>query len=48
MRVNGVDVLWELMAVFCLLDDKGVIHIPKPYPLAGLGQGSWPWFQTLP
>ena len=30
MRVYGVDVLEELMAMFCLLDDKGIIHIPKP------------------
>ena len=30
MEVNGINVLEELLAVFCLLDDKGVIHIPKP------------------
>ena len=27
--VSGVDVLPELVAVFCLLDDKGVIYISK-------------------
>ena len=27
MRVSGVDVLYELMVVFCLSDDKGVIHL---------------------
>ena len=26
--VNGVDLLQKLFAVFCLLDDRGVIHIP--------------------
>ena len=32
MWVNGFDVLQELVAVLCLLADKGVIHIPKPQP----------------
>ena len=27
--VNGVYVLYEFSTVFCLLDKKGVIHIPK-------------------
>ena len=27
---QGVDVLEELWTMFCLLDDKGVIHIPQP------------------
>ena len=26
--VNGVDVLWELINVLCILDDQDVIHIP--------------------
>ena len=30
--VNGVDMLQKLVAVFCHLDNKGVIHIPKPLP----------------
>ena len=30
--VNGVDVIQALVAVFYLLDGKGVIHIPKPQP----------------
>ena len=30
MGILEVDVLEELMAVLCLLDDKGVIHIPEP------------------
>ena len=29
MRVNEVDVLKKLMAVVCLLDNKGVICIPS-------------------
>ena len=29
--VQEVDVLEELMTVFCLLDDNGVIHIPEPH-----------------
>ena len=32
MKANGVDVLEELMAMFCLLDDKGVIDVSKPKP----------------
>ena len=32
MLVNGIDVLEELIAVFYLLDDKNVIHIPTPKP----------------
>ena len=31
MRVLQVDVLEELVTVFCMLDYKGVIHIPEPY-----------------
>ena len=27
----------ELLDVFCLVDDKGVIHMPKPDP-GGLGE----------
>ena len=38
MKVNGVYVLKELLAVFCLLEDKGVIHIPEPKP--GVGGGA--------
>ena len=30
--VNGVDVLQKFVAMSCLLDDKGVIHILKPQP----------------
>ena len=30
--VNGGDVLQKLIVVFCLSDDKGGIHIPKPQP----------------
>ena len=30
MRVNRIDVLYKLDAVFCLLDDRSVIHIPEP------------------
>ena len=26
--VNGVDVFQKVVAVMCLLEDKGVIHIP--------------------
>ena len=29
---NGVNLLQKLCAVFCLLDDKGVIHIHKTQP----------------
>ena len=31
VMVNGVDVLHELITVFCPFDDKGVIHILKPH-----------------
>ena len=37
VRVNGVDVLEELVAVFCLLGDRGVIHIPEPQSWGGVG-----------
>ena len=30
--VYGVDVLLKMIVVFCLLDDKDIIHIPKPLP----------------
>ena len=30
MGVLGFDMLEELVAVFCLLDDKGIIHKPDP------------------
>ena len=30
MWVNGINILKELLAMFYLLDDKGVIHIPEP------------------
>ena len=30
MWVKGIKVLWELLAVFCLLDGNSVIHICKP------------------
>ena len=41
MWVNGVDMLQEMVAVFCILDDKGVIQIPKPQPrwVGGLVEG---------
>ena len=32
MLVNGINVLEELIDMLCLLDDKGVIHIPEPKP----------------
>ena len=32
MRANGVNLLEEMLAMFCLLGDKGVIHIPEPKP----------------
>ena len=32
MRVNGIDLLEEVLAMFCQFGDKGVIHIPKPQP----------------
>ena len=32
VRVNGINVLEELITMFSLLDDKGVIHIRKPKP----------------
>ena len=32
MWVNGIDVLEELLNMFCLIDDKGVIYIPEPQP----------------
>ena len=32
LRVTGIDVLEELIAMFNLLDDKDVIHIPKSKP----------------
>ena len=32
MEVYVIDVLGELVAVFSLLDDKGVVHLPKPKP----------------
>ena len=31
MRVNDVDVLEELLTLFCLLDEKCAINMPKPY-----------------
>ena len=30
--VYRFEVLEELVAMFCLLDNKGIIHIPKPKP----------------
>ena len=30
--IEGIKVGKELLGVFCLLDDKSVIHIPKPDP----------------
>ena len=36
MWVSGVDLLQELVAVFCLLDDEGDIHILE---LLALGVG---------
>ena len=32
MRVNGINVVEKLLAMFCLLDYKGVTHIPEPRP----------------
>ena len=32
MWVNGIDVLEELLAMFFLLDEKGVIYIPEQQP----------------
>ena len=32
MGVNGIDMLKELLTAFCLLDDKGVIHISESKP----------------
>ena len=41
MWVNGISMLKELLAVFCLLHDKSVIHIPEPKPvwIGGSGNG---------
>ena len=30
VEVKGIKVGEELLGVLCLVDDKGVIHIPKP------------------
>ena len=32
MWVNGIYVVEELLAMFCLLDNKDVIYIPEPKP----------------
>ena len=32
VNVSGINVLQELITMLSLLDDKGVIHIPKPKP----------------
>ena len=32
MWINGISMLKELLAMFCLMDDKKVIHIPEPKP----------------
>ena len=32
MGIYGIDMLEELVAVFCLLDDKGAIYILNPKP----------------
>ena len=39
VRVNGIDVLEEMIALFSLCDDKGVIHISKSKP-------GWIWDST--
>ena len=41
MWVRGIDMLEELLGMFCLLDDKGVIHIPESQPwwIGGSGDG---------
>ena len=40
--VKEIEVGEELLGVFCLVDDKGVIHIPEPYPwrIGGGADGS--------
>ena len=37
LGVKGVKVGKELLGEFCLVENKGVIHIPKPNP-GGLGE----------
>ena len=32
VSVYGIDMLEELVAILCLSDDKGAIHIPNPKP----------------
>ena len=39
MRGKGIKVGKELLGVFCLVDTKGVIHVPKPNP-RGVGGGA--------
>ena len=45
--VKGITVVEELLGVFCLVDDKGVIHIPKPSPGRMMGDADRSSFKVL-
>ena len=47
MWVNGINVLQELLAMFHLSDEKGVIHIPKPKPWWIVGSADGFGFKLL-